>query len=187
MQNGYSRISLGALNAASPTGFVAMLSGVVESALWVVKAAAAHRPFHSVEALSVALEAGICGADEAAQLALIRTHPELAGSEAQAGAMTQESHSEQGRLGLLALDADDAARLARLNAAYCEQFGFPFMIALDTMPDLAAVFDDFERRLNASSETEKDAAIDQIVAVMRARVHRLVAEPAASEPATATP
>lgn len=187
MQDDDPRIRLDPLNAASRTQFVAMLSGVVESALWVVEAAGARRPFTCVEALSSALETGIRDAGEQAQLALIRTHPELAGAEARSGEMTAESNSEQGRLGLLALDAEDHARLTRLNVTYRERFGFPFMIALDTVPDLAAVFEAFERRLNASPDAERGAAIDQIVAVMRGRVRRLVAEPATGERATATP
>ena len=152
-----------------------MLSGVVERSPWIVEAAASRRPLASVEALCAALEDTIRDADDERQLALIRTHPELAGAEARAGAMTEESNSEQGRLGLLALDADDHARLARLNATYRERFGFPFMIALDTMPDLPAVFDAFERRLRNAPETEMEAAIEQICTVMRGRTHRLVA------------
>ena len=168
-------IDLDVLNAASRADFVAALSGVAERSPWVVGAAAARRPFASVEALCAALEDAVRDADDERRLALIRAHPELGGAEAQAGVMTSESDAEQGRLGLLALDVEDGARLARLNAAYRRRFGFPFMIALDTVFDLDAVFDAFERRLRDTRKAEVEAAIDQICAVMRRRAHHLVA------------
>ena len=47
-----------------------------------------------------------------------------------AKALTAESSHEQGKAGLTACTPDEFATLQRLNAAYNEKFGFPFMLAV---------------------------------------------------------
>ena len=87
------------------------------------------------------------------QLALLRVHPELAGSEATAGTMTADSNSEQDRLGLLSLHPDDLARLTDLNRRYRERFGFPYVAAMRLHGSLADVFRSFEQRLHNDPAT----------------------------------
>ena len=60
----------------------------------------------------------------------MRAHPELAGKAMIAKAMTTESTDEQGKAGLTQCSAEEFATLQRLNAAYNEKFGFPFMLAV---------------------------------------------------------
>ena len=95
--------------------FVALLSTVVEHSPWVAEQTWQRRPFASWTALFLALEQTLREAEPAQQLALLQAHPELAGREAQAGSMTSDSQSEQGRLGLLSLQPHELERLAALN------------------------------------------------------------------------
>ena len=79
-------------------------------------------------------------------MVLIRGHPELAGKVARAGTMTAESRSEQGSLGLDKLSDAEFARFERLNTAYHERFGFPFIVCV-RRHTRDSILDQFERRL----------------------------------------
>ncbi len=56
------------------------------------------------------------------QLALLQSHPDLAGKEAQAGAMTASSVSEQASAGLNALSKAEMTQISDHNAAYKQEF-----------------------------------------------------------------
>jgi chitin deacetylase len=110
------------------------------------------------------------------QVALIRAHPELAGREAVAGALTAESTGEQGRLGFTALSRDEFARVARANAAYRERYGFPCIVALRLHAARETVIAEMERRAaTGERDAEIASALGQIEAITRGRLDRLVA------------
>jgi OHCU decarboxylase len=109
------------------------------------------------------------------QLALIRAHPDLAGKAARAGAMTAASVAEQSSAGLDRLTDEEYARFERLNAAYRETFGFPFIIAVrrhDTHGILAA----FETRLRNGVDEEIQTALAEIAEIARVRLDAITAE-----------
>lgn len=165
------------LNQAEPQAFARVMAPAVELAPWVAERTAAARPFADVDALAAAMRATIERATRDEQLALLLGHPELAGREARAGAMTPESTGEQGRLGLLALAPTDFARLTRLNQRYRERFGFPLIIALRLHADLASVLSAGEARLTHEPAHEWMITLGQIAAVMRGRIDRIVSNP----------
>lgn len=157
------------VNTSDTQTCVAMLGGLVESSPWVVERAMAARPFAAPDDVAQALIQTIRDASAAEQLALICAHPDLAGRAARDNTMTAESNSEQGRLGLLHLSADDMERINQLNVAYRARFGMPFILALHQMPDLAAVLQEFEARLRSTPEREHEIALNQISSVVRNR------------------
>lgn len=163
----------------------ALLGGLVELSPWVVSRATALRPFDTPGAVADALAQIIRSAAPEEQRALIRSHPDLAGRAARNRTMTEESNSEQGRLGLLDLSPDDLNRLERLNAAYRARFDMPFMLALYRLPDLAAVLATFEARLGNSPEAEHDKALEEITLVVRNRTMNFFASPPPVAPAPA--
>ena len=163
-----------ALKELDEAGFVARLGTVVEYAPWVAATAWSARPFAHWDALYQALALAIHGADTPRQLALLRGHPELAGQEARAGSMTPDSQGEQGRLGLLALDAPTIARIASINQRYRERFGYPFVVALRLHTSLASVFQDGEQRMAHDETTELRTALQQVCEVMRGRLANAV-------------
>lgn len=173
-------LTLATLNALPPQAFEAALAQVVEHAPWVARAAATARPFSSVAALVQGLGAVILAAPAAQQVELLRGHPELAGTEAQAGRMTADSTSEQGRLGLTRLDRPTLQRLEALNLAYRQRFGYPLVVALRLHADLDSVLRQAQARLAHDPADELPIALQQVCEVMRGRVHGLVAE---AEPA----
>lgn len=169
-------LSMSSLRTLDEASFVDRLGALVEHSPWVARRARRHGPFGTRQALFDALTAEIHGASDAEQLALLRVHPELAGQEAREGRMTADSQSEQGRLGLLRLDAATVRRLDDLNRRYRERFGFPFIVALRLHASLASVLADGERRLDHDEATERRTALGQVCQVVRGRLERLVSD-----------
>jgi 2-oxo-4-hydroxy-4-carboxy-5-ureidoimidazoline decarboxylase len=161
--------SLSGINAMPPAAFVAALGDVFEHAPWVAERAAGGRPYPSVAALHVALMQAVRDAPAATQLAFVRGHPELGGKLARAGDMTEASKSEQGGLGLDRLSDEEFARFERLNAAYRERFGFPFIICVRRHAR-ASILAQFERRLKNDPAAELAAALTEIGEITRLRL-----------------
>src|ERR671910_2351456 len=80
------------------------------------------------------------------QLALIRAPPDLAGKAARAGNLTAESTAEQGSAGLDRLTEHEYAAFHRLNGAYRDKFGFPFIVCVRRHTK-GSILRQFERRL----------------------------------------
>lgn len=172
-----SPLSIAEINTLSREAFVAAFGGVFEHSPWVADRAWAHRPFAGVDALHAAMAVAVRDAPRDEQLALIRVHPELAGQEAAAGALTAESTGEQGRLGFTALSRDEFARVSRANAAYRERHGFPCIVALRLHGGRETVIAEMERRAaSPDREAEIAAALGQIEAITRGRLDRLVTD-----------
>lgn len=165
---------LAEINAADLPRFMQLLGGVFEHSPWVAERAAGARPFASADALHGAMQAVVLQAGVDEQLALIRAHPELAGREAVQGAMTADSTSEQGRLGLTALPRAEFERITQLNRAYREKFGFPCIVALKLHDSRDTVLAEMARRLANDQETEMTNALAQIGHITRARLAKLL-------------
>lgn len=163
-----------------------MIAPLVERSDWVAELAVDGRPFASDEDLAEALVEQIIAAPPLRRLALFRAHPALAGREAAAGSMTEESTGEQARLGLLALRRDEAARLAALNAHYESRFGHPFIIALHRVPDITTLFARFESRLSATPIEEHTTTLAEIASVIRSRTRRAFGIAEAQDPIPST-
>jgi OHCU decarboxylase len=162
------------LNTADLGGFVALLGGVFEHSSWIAERAWSERPFDSLEALHGAMLHVVRAASREAQVALVRAHPELAGREASSDELTADSSSEQGRLGFTALDRDELDRIAYINRAYREKFGYPCIVALRLHRDRNSVVAEMERRLENNADTELAIALDQIGHITQGRLEKLL-------------
>ncbi len=177
-----ARIPLDALNSCDKGSFVEAVGEVFEHAAWVAEAAFGARPFATVAALHEAMLHAIGSASPETQLAFIRAHPELAGKIARAGLITDDSKAEQSGLGLDRLSDEEFARFERLNAAYREKFGFPFVICV-RRHTRDSVLTQFERRLSNTADAERAAALREIGFITRLRLVSKVDGP--GEPKTA--
>jgi 2-oxo-4-hydroxy-4-carboxy-5-ureidoimidazoline decarboxylase len=163
-------ITLAQLNVADRAAFVAAVGDVFEHGPWVAERAHAARPFATVAALHDAMMQAVRAAPRAEQLAFLRGHPELAGKVARAGAMTADSKAEQGGLGLDRLSDADFARFERLNAAYAQKFGFPFIVAVRRHKSAGSILAAFEQRFGNDTETEFATALAEIGFITRLRL-----------------
>jgi chitin deacetylase len=110
------------------------------------------------------------------KLALVRAHPELAGREAAAGTLTDDSTGEQGRLGFTALTRAELDRVADINRRYRDKFGFPVIVALAAHTSRDTVIAEMERRIANGPEQEMANAIEQIAIIASQRIARKFAQ-----------
>src|SRR3954463_3632637 len=172
--------TLSGLNGLPASSFVAALGEVFEHAPWVAETVAPGRPYPTVAALHNAMMQAVRRTAAERQLAFIAGHPEL-GTRVKRADLTDHSQSEQGGLGLDRLSAEEFDRFSRLNAAYREKFGFPFIICV-RRHTRDSILRQFERRLSNDAETERTAAINEIGLITRLRLVDMVDGP--GKPAT---
>jgi 2-oxo-4-hydroxy-4-carboxy-5-ureidoimidazoline decarboxylase len=161
------------INACDRGAFVAALSHLFEHSPWVPQDTFPRRPFRSLDELHGALCATMRGAPVDSQLALVRAHPDLAGRLAQAGQLTASSTKEQTAAGLDRLTPAEAAEIQRLNDAYKERFGFPFVICarLNAKGTILAAM---RTRLGNAPDAELSTALDEIAKRARLRLNEAI-------------
>ncbi|GAA4010725.1 2-oxo-4-hydroxy-4-carboxy-5-ureidoimidazoline decarboxylase [Deinococcus rubellus] len=166
-------LSLAQVNALTPSAFVNHFGGVLEHSPQYAQAAAAQRPFASDEEIACAFAAAVQADTPAAQLDLIRAHPDLAGKAALAGELTPESASEQASAGLGQLSTGEFAEFQQLNSAYHTKFGLPYVVCVREHTK-ASIFEGARTRLSHTPEQERAAALHEISRIARLRVLDLV-------------
>jgi beta-ureidopropionase / N-carbamoyl-L-amino-acid hydrolase len=152
-------LTLEQLNAAADEDrFAVLLDGVYEHSSWIARGAWPKRPFQTLAQLKHALVQVVREAGRERQLALIRAHPELAGKAMVSRALTAESTNEQGKAGLTDCTPAEFAQIQRLNTAYNERFGWPFILAVRGPRGLGLsrgeIIATFERRLAGHPDFE---------------------------------
>ena len=87
--------------------------------------------------------------------------------------MSDASTNEQASAGLDSLTSEECERLRRLNAAYRDTFGFPFLYAVkgSTKHDILKAL---EARLPSSREQELAEALRQVARIARFRLEELI-------------
>jgi len=135
----------------------------------VAEAAFPFRPFATVAALHDAMMDAIRKAPHRRQLEFVRGHPELGGKAGQISGLTDASTAEQGGLGLDRLSDAEFARFTRLNTAYRDRFGLPFIICV-RRHTRDSILRNFERRSANEPETEFQIALDEIALITRLRL-----------------
>ena len=162
-------VTLEAINAYDRDQFVATLGFLFEGSPWIAAETWPARPFASLEQLHRALCTTIERAPVEHQVALIRAHPDLAGKAAIAGELTPESAREQSSAGLSSLSSHEFATFTRLNTAYREKFGFPFVICAREHTK-ASILAQFAARLAHERGQEIAAALGEIAKIARLRL-----------------
>ena len=110
--------ALAELNAADRSAFAAALGHLFEHSPWVAEETWPRRPFADADALHAALCATMRTAPRERQLALIRSHPDLAGRLARQNRLTAESTREQASAGLDQLSDAELATFTARNDDY---------------------------------------------------------------------
>ncbi|MBM3604648.1 MAG: allantoinase PuuE [Alphaproteobacteria bacterium] len=108
-------------------------------------------------------------ASAAERLDVLRAHPDLAGKLAQARRLTADSSAEQASAGLDALTDAERAEFTRLNQAYVDKHGFPFIIAVRDH-DKAGILRAMQVRLENDTPTERATAEAQVTRIAELRL-----------------
>ncbi len=169
-----ARFTLAQLNAMTRAEFVCVVGPVFEHSPWIAEAAWPARPFASAEQLHSTLCRTVTKAPSEHQVALIAAHPDLVGRAALQGTLlTPESKGEQASAGLDTLSAEEIIAFQKSNAAYCEKFGFPFVICA-RLNKKEAILAGFGIRLNNTREDEIQTALGEIYKIAQLRLRDLI-------------
>ena len=161
------------LNRMTAEAFADAFGDVAEHSPWFAQQAAKSRPFMDREDLIKTFSTVLRGANTDDQLALLRAHPDLAGTASFAGTMTENSRNEQAGAGLDRLTAEEFQRFTELNNAYVARFAFPFIFAVKgATKDM--ILASFESRIGNDRETEFANSLDNICRIFRFRLEELV-------------
>lgn len=153
------------VNALAAAEFAARFGMVAEHSPWVAEGAGTRRPFSGRDAMVEAFQRVVAEAGRDRQLALLRSHPDLAGR----ARLAEDSRREQEGAGLDSLTPAELERFGELNGRYRARFGIPFILAVkgagkDTI--LAA----FEQRVGGGREEEILTALAQVLRIIRFRI-----------------
>jgi len=157
------------LNELDRNAFLSAIGHVYEDSPWVAERAWLKRPFASLDSLCETMNAEVTNASQQEQLSLLRAHPDL-GTRARIG---EASTREQAGAGLDRLDAEEYARLMRLNAEYQEKFGFPFLYAVKGS-DKHRILSALAARLASNVEEEFAEALKQVFRIARFRLEEII-------------
>jgi OHCU decarboxylase len=158
--------------------FVQRFGGVFEHSPWIAERAFDLElgPAHDS---AVGLHNALCRvfrtASETERLGVLEAHPDLAGKLAQARRLTKESASEQASAGLDALTDAERDTFTKLNAAYVEKFGFPFIIAVRGLGK-ADILAAFKTRIDNDRKAEFDTACRQVERIALLRLKDMLPE-----------
>jgi len=165
--------TLATLNSCSKADFVAALANIFEYSPWIAEAAADQRPFGGVRDLFAALRKVVEEAAPGQRLALIKAHPDLADKTMRGDLLTAESNAEQHSVGLDRLSEAEYEAFERVNTAYREKFGFPYIVCVRRQTK-DAILADFEKRLPNDSSAEVAVSIAEICKIAALRTDLLV-------------
>ena len=165
--------TLSDLNACSKDDFVGTLANIFEYSPWIAEQVALARPFTGVNQLFAAMKAAVDRAAPELRLALIKAHPDLANKTQRAAGLTAESNAEQNSVGLDRLSDAEYEAFERVNNAYRDKFGFPYIVCV-RRHTRDSILRDFERRLPNDAQTETQKSIEEICRIAALRVDQLV-------------
>jgi 2-oxo-4-hydroxy-4-carboxy-5-ureidoimidazoline decarboxylase len=168
-----SQTTLSDLNACSKDDFVGTLANIFEYSPWIAEQVALARPFTGVNQLFAAMKAAVDRAAPELRLALIKAHPDLANKTQRAAGLTAESNAEQNSVGLDRLSDAEYEAFERVNNAYRDKFGFPYIVCV-RRHTRDSILRDFERRLPNDAQTETQKSIEEICRIAALRVDQLV-------------
>jgi N-carbamoyl-L-amino-acid hydrolase len=168
-------LSLQQLNAATPQEALTLLDGLYEHSPWIAESALRQRPFKSLAHLKHLMTQVLENAGRAAQLDLIRAHPELAGKAMVSQSLTTESTNEQNKAGLTNCSAEEFALLQELNASYKAKFGWPFILAVrgprGAGLSRGEIIASFQRRLHGHPDFELQECLRNIHRIAEIRLN----------------
>jgi 2-oxo-4-hydroxy-4-carboxy-5-ureidoimidazoline decarboxylase len=154
--------------------FISRYGGIYEHSPWVAEQLAelASDAVADTDAMARLMADVVDNAGEEQQLALIRSHPDLADKAQVVDELTPDSKAEQMSAGLHRCSKVEYERFQALNEAYKEKFGFPFVMAVRGS-NCDDILGEFSRRLRNDHDVEFETALAEIHKIARFRLEAL--------------
>jgi 2-oxo-4-hydroxy-4-carboxy-5-ureidoimidazoline decarboxylase len=152
--------------------FQEKFAAVFEHSAWVADAAydtGADQLLQDTESLCERFASVFMESAPEAQLATLRAHPQLVCALAEPEELTFDSATEQAGAGLDQCTELELAEFGRLNAAYSEKFGYPFIIAVKGR-NRQQILNLFRMRLGNDAVLEYKTALFQVCQIARFRI-----------------
>ena len=156
--------------------FMAKFGAVVEHSPWVAEEVferAADDVLDDAESLSARFGFVFMNTAPEQQLATLRAHPQLACALATPQDLTSDSATEQAGAGLDQCSVEEMESFRKLNIAYREKFGFPFIIAVKGR-DRQEILGLFEKRIDNDERLEYQTALVQVCRIVRFRIGEIL-------------
>ena len=161
------------VNALDQDGFIRVFGGLYEHSPWIVAESAARGPFRDRAHLQDVMSGVVEEAGEQKQLALLRSHPELAGKAAMDKTLTDASAAEQASAGLDRMTPAEYDNFHALNEAYRERLDFPFIICV-RLTDKPGILKAMRERLSHDRATEFRTALDEVSKIVGIRLEEIM-------------
>ncbi|MGO4524216.1 allantoinase PuuE [Microvirga sp. 2MCAF35] len=150
--------------------FVDVFGDIFEHSPWIAErtyVAGLTTGQDTAEGLHAAMVQALSEGTREQKLALVNAHPDLAGRLKLAD-LTADSRNEQSSAGLDSLTEEERNRFLKLNDAYRQKFGFPFIMAVKGRSK-GEILAAFEERLDHEQDIEFETAMGQIelIALLR--------------------
>ena len=169
-------LPLDELNQLSRDRFAPALKPLFEAAGPLAEALYERRPFRSYEELLERAAAVVQALPEAHQIEVVNAHPRIGESADTIREASLISYREQGYDREAGLDSDELRevyrRLAELNRAYEERFGFRFVVFVNRRPK-AAILEVLRERLENPRSEELRTALRDMLAIARDRLESM--------------
>jgi OHCU decarboxylase len=167
--------------AEKPSGlsretFLKVYGSIYEHSPWIAEMVYDDKDVSDIDTvfkLSAAMRMVVDMADHGQKLSLIRAHPELAVGAAEMEKLAAASATEQQGAGLHQCTQEELGEFKRLNGAYREKFGFPFIVAVKGLYK-EEILNAFRKRLDNDPETEFENALAQIHKIALFRLEALI-------------
>ena len=151
--------------------FIKIFGGVYEHSPWIAEQVynvGLKESNNSAEGLHSAMKQIVETANKDKKLALLCSHPDLAGKIAISGNLTTASKLEQSNADLGNCSSVEFDLFKNLNSAYMEKFSFPFILAVRGY-QRTEILEIFKNRIDNNIEIEFNEALTQVhrIALLR--------------------
>ena len=161
MLNLFEVSKMDVVNGLGYEAFCAKFGSLFENTPLVAASVWENRPFADPASLHQCLCDFVRRLPPEGKAGILRCHPDLAGKLALEGHLSADSMSEQKSAGLLDLSQEEMRELQRLNDAYKEKFGWPFVICVRENK-VNAIFQGLQKRLSRDRAEELETGIEEV-------------------------
>lgn len=169
-----TKLSIDDVNKLTSIEFVSIFKNVVE--LWPKAAEAVFQkhPFANHGELIAQFSDYLQNLSASNKVAILQSHPDLAGKLLDENKLSNESADEQLSAGLNQLTVEQSLEMLELNTKYKQKFGFPFVICVRQNNKIESILDGFRNRLPNDRDQEIINGIEEVKKICQLRIEDIV-------------
>ncbi|XP_068628078.1 2-oxo-4-hydroxy-4-carboxy-5-ureidoimidazoline decarboxylase-like [Battus philenor] len=168
-------LTISSVNSLGDDQFESIFGNVIEHCKIASVTVNRLRPFKNVNELCDAFQKYLDEINEQEKLAILKSHPDLAGRLALRGELTPESTEEQRSAGLHDLSEEQKLLMDTRNERYKLKFGFPFIICARENK-VQSILQGLQNRYNNDYQQEIETGIEEVKKICKFRILNIVKE-----------